>query len=148
MLALPNDKWRLFVINLVTGKPGQGAQVRAYVAAGCAGSRKTAIVEASKMIRDERVVAAIGEESRKWLRAGHPHAVAALHAMVRNTKHRDHARAVSMILDRTDPVVSNQMVHVHKTDNTGMALVDGSRLRRQPWGSTLHSSWGRTASRS
>jgi phage terminase small subunit len=124
MLALPNDRWRNFVVCLVTGKPGHGSATRAYKEAGFESSTRTATVQASRMVRDERILAAIGEESRKWLRAGHPHAVAALHKMVANSKHKDHARAVEAVLARVDPITTNQFVHVTRVDNTGEALIE------------------------
>jgi hypothetical protein len=46
------------------------------------------------------------------VRAGAPEAVNALYGMIRNPEHKDHARAVAMVLDRTDPVVSQQNVQV------------------------------------
>jgi hypothetical protein len=59
------------------------------------------------MSRDERLIAAVAEESKKVIRLGHPEAVAAVLALVRNSKHRDHMRAVDAVLSRADPIESH-----------------------------------------
>jgi hypothetical protein len=58
------------------------------------------------------MIAAIAEESKKIVRAGSPEAVSALYAMIRNPDHKGHERAVAMVLDRADPVVTQQNVQV------------------------------------
>jgi hypothetical protein len=61
------------------------------------------------------MVAAIAEESRKLLRAGAPQAVKAVHDGILNPNHPAHAKFVAMLLDRTDPQESKQLVDVtHK----------------------------------
>ena len=131
MRALPNDRWRLFVMNLVTGKQGQGAQVNAYRAAGYGGTQKTQIVQAHRLSRDERVIAAIAEECRKLIRVGHPEAVNALFAMIRDASHRDHARAVGMLLDRVDPVTVQQNIAVtHRHESPDQEALEELRALR------------------
>ena len=110
MRALPNDRWRNFVHHIVTGKPGYGGNARAYRLAGFAGSPTTQRRGAHRLVRDDRVIAAIAEEARKVVRIGHPEAVNALFNMIRDPKHRDHARAVAAVLDRCDPVVTTQKI--------------------------------------
>jgi hypothetical protein len=64
---------------------------------------------------DPRIQAALAEEARKIVRGGAPEAANALLAMVRNPEHRDHARAVNMVLARTDPEVARHDISVtHK----------------------------------
>jgi hypothetical protein len=65
-----------------------------------------------KLMRDPRMVAAVAEESRKYLRAGAPEAVAAVRALVRNPDHPGHVRGIQMTLDRADPVESRSFVEV------------------------------------
>jgi hypothetical protein len=65
-----------------------------------------------RLMQDDRVIAAIAEESRKMLRAGAPEAVKALQNMIRDPKHRDHARAVAMALDRCDPITTKHLIDV------------------------------------
>lgn len=114
MRALPNDRWREFVRHLVTGKPGHGAVTRAFRAAGLGGrsSRLNQARDAYKLSHDERIIAAVTEESRKVLRVAHPEAVKALLDMVRSPDHKDHARAVESVLARTDPVVARTDLNV------------------------------------
>ena len=116
----------------VTGKPGWGAPTRAYRAAGFAGTQPTQTREAHRLCRDERVIAAIAEESRKVVRVGHPEAVNALFNMIRDPTHRDHARAVAAVLDRCDPVVTTQkidVVHRHESPDQ-RALEELKALRK------------------
>jgi phage terminase small subunit len=113
MMALSNDRQRNFVIALVTGEPAHGCLTRAYLAAGYEPSnRKNAGKAAHELSRDERVIAAIAEEARKTVRVHHPEAALALLNLIRNPEHKDHARAVAMVLDRVDPVNSHQSVTV------------------------------------
>jgi hypothetical protein len=114
MRALPNDQWRAFCHELITGKPGHGRYARAARVAGFGKTSTTTNVAkiAWKIAHDDRMIAAITEESRKYLRGGHPEAVNALLAMIRDSGHRDHGRAVLSLLDRVDPVVSKQTVDV------------------------------------
>jgi len=89
-----NERQREFVRYLVTEKPGYGALTRAYRKAGYGKTSKAATLskEAHHMSRDERIIAAIAEESRKVIRVGHPEAVAALFNLIRDPAHRDRAR--------------------------------------------------------
>jgi hypothetical protein len=79
MRALPNDQWRAFVELYLTSKPGYGAATNAYRRAGFSTSLRMSMHNgASRLMRDDRIVAAIAEESRKIIRSGAPEAVAAL----------------------------------------------------------------------
>ena len=115
MRALPNDRWRDFVFHLVTGPPAMAH--RHALPDSLASARRTRIRTAlttspTVMAHDPRTIAAIAEQSKLVVRAGAPEAVNALYGMIRNPDHKDHARAVAMVLDRTDPVVSQQNVNV------------------------------------
>ena len=115
MKALPNDRWRAFVRALVADTKGFGAVTRAARTAGFgrANTKPSSLSkQAHDLSRDERVIAAIAEESRKVIRVGHPEAVTALFNLVRDPEHRDHARAVAMVIDRCDPAITKHMVDV------------------------------------
>jgi hypothetical protein len=137
MQALPNDKWRDFVRYRVLD-PGHGGLVRSYIRAGFgARSRPTASranlrKDAHKLSRDQRILDAIGEESRKLIRAGHPEAVAALFQVIRDVGHKDRVRAISTILDRCDPLESKYQIDVtHRTiDPDREAVEEITALRR------------------
>jgi hypothetical protein len=117
MRKLPNDKWRAFVVAYVTGKPGLGAITRAARLAGFGGKGGTSVhlrKQAWQLAHDDRMVAAIAETAKKVIRAHAPEAVSALQALIRNPEHRDHVRAIAMILARTDPEVQygvQEVVH-------------------------------------
>jgi hypothetical protein len=134
MRALPNDQWRVFCHELVTGKPGHGRYARAARAAGF-GKDSTPTNTAKiawKIAHDDRMIAAITEESREYLRGSHPEAVAALLAMIRTPAHRDHGRAVLSLLDRVDPVVSKQIVDVnHRIIDPDQEALEELRALRQ-----------------
>jgi hypothetical protein len=134
MRALPNDQWRKFCYSLVTGAPGHGRYARAARVAGFgAGSTPTNQAKiAWRMAHDDRMIAAITEESRKYLRGAHPEAVAALLNMIRDEDHRDHGRAVLSLLDRVDPVISKQNIEVtHKIIDADEEALEELRALRQ-----------------
>jgi hypothetical protein len=135
MRALPNDKWRAFVFALVSDTKGHGAATRAALAAGFGRpttKRTTLTKDAYHLRHDERVIAAIAEESRKMLRVGHPEAVAALYNVIRDPTHRDHMRAVAALLDRADPVISKHLVDVtHRTEDPDRAALEELKALRK-----------------
>ena len=126
MRALPNDRWRLFVETYLWetftngNKNNYGAQAAAARKAGFgsteeqadhAGAYRMAVAE-----RRSEWSPPIAEEARKLLRAGAPQAVKAVHDGILNPNHPSHAKFVSMLLDRTDPQESKQLVEVtHRT---------------------------------
>jgi hypothetical protein len=115
MRALPNNRWRAFVEFLLLEPPTVGAQTRACRRAGFGHARTKPITMAkiaSRLMRDDRVVAAIAEEARKLLRGGAPDAVKALLNLVRDPEAKDHARGIAMVLARTDPEVQRIDTHV------------------------------------
>jgi phage terminase small subunit len=115
MKALPSARWRAFVEFYLLEPPGYGAQTRAARRAGFghANSKPLTMARiATRLLHDDRILAAIAEESRKLLRAGAPEAVKALLGLVRNPDHRDHARGIALVLARTDPEVARHDVNV------------------------------------
>src|SRR5262249_25172563 len=135
MKALPNDRYRAFVEFYLLEKPGRGAQTAADRRAGFVKPRTTALSYAQisyRMVRDERVVAAIAEESRKLLRAGAPDAVKRLHDVINDPDHPGHIRAIAMLLDRADPVTSHQTIEVtHKHVDSDQEAIEELRALRQ-----------------
>lgn len=120
------ERQRAFVRALLTGKPGYGSVTKAYRAAGYRASKPNR--EGFALVRTPKVIEAISEEAKKLTRGvGHAEAVAALFNMIRDPKHRDHARAVATILDRVDPVITTQKIDVRHTDMTGEAMI--ARIR-------------------
>jgi hypothetical protein len=116
MKRLPNDRWRAFVQAYVTDpKPGHGMQKRAYLAAGFKGNDGTARVAAHDMMRDERIIEAIAEESKKLLRVFYPQAQAKLFQIINDEEPASvpaQVRAIDMVLSRCDPVETKQIIDV------------------------------------
>jgi hypothetical protein len=107
MKALPTDRHRAFVRALYTVRPGFGARVKAAKLAGfgCQHSTpQTMATIASRLSHDERVLAAIAEEDKKFIRSSAPRAIGALSRLIENPNAKDHVRGIAMVLDRTMPV--------------------------------------------
>src|ERR1019366_7877858 len=57
-----------------------------------------------RLMQDEQIQAAIIEASRKVLRGMAPGAGRAVHNLINDPAHKDHARALDMVLSRSDPI--------------------------------------------
>ena len=117
-LAALSEKRRKFVIALYdedAPRKGDGLLIYAAMVAGYGtptSSKKSLSVIANRIVHDDRVQAAVTEYSQRCLRAIPPEAIQALKSLIRDPKHRDHARAIAMVLDRSDPLVTNHNVKV------------------------------------
>ena len=141
MRALPNDRWRAFVEFYLLGtftnhrKNNFGPQAQAARKAGFGGPKTTPKIMAQlgwKLMRDDRIIAAVAEESRKLLRSGAPEAVKALQNMVRDPTHPGHVRSVGMSLDRLDPLESHQTIDViHKHIDRDQEEIEEFRAVKQ-----------------
>jgi len=141
MRALPNDRWRAFVEFYLLGtftnhrKNNFGPQAQAARKAGFGGPKTTPKIMAQlgwKLMRDDRIIAAVAEESRKLLRSGAPEAVKAVRDGVRDPTHKDHARFVAMTLDRTDQLESHQTIDViHKHIDRDQEEIEEFRAVKQ-----------------
>jgi hypothetical protein len=119
MKALPSDRHRAFVLALYQIKPGYGANVKAAKMAGFGTSTSSAqswSAIATRLAHDERILAAVFEEDQKRIRASAPRAIRALAHLVESPAHKDHARAIGMVLDRVHPVETTHHVKVERTD--------------------------------
>jgi phage terminase small subunit len=136
MQALSEQR-RDFVYHYVTAPPKKGSLVEAYRQAGYGqGSTPTIQAKAAwRLSRDARVLAAITEESKKILRVAFPEAANALVNLVRDDTHREHGRAIQMIMDRAFPVETKhniEVVHTTKdSDTEGVELL--REYRKQGW---------------
>ena len=134
MRALSNNRHRAFVEFYLLEKPGHGAQTNAARRAGFGHSRTTPLNMAriaSRLMRDDRIIAAIAEEARKIVRGGAPEAAKALLELVRNSDHKDHARGIAMVLARTDPEVQQHDLHVtHRIADPDQEALEELRAAR------------------
>jgi phage terminase small subunit len=127
MRALPSDRHRAFVLALYQIKPGYGAHVKAAKMAGfgtSTSSPKSWSVIASNLAHDEKIQAALHEEDQKRIRAVAPRAVQALERLIEDPKHKDHARAIGMTLERVHPSETYHTVRVERdeTDHDAEAV--------------------------
>jgi phage terminase small subunit len=130
-----NARQRLFVEFLILEPPTVGAQTRAARRAGYGTARSTALTMAQlayQLTRNEKVLAAIAEEARKLLRAGGVEATKALLNLVHDNAHKDHIKAVDMVLKRTDPEIERHDFNVtHKILNADEEELEELRALRQ-----------------
>ncbi len=128
MAALPTDKQRAFVVALFLAPMKRGALIYAARAAGYGtddSTNKSLGVMAARLMADERVQEAIAEESHKRLRGLAPRAIVAIESLVNNPAHKDHGRALDMVISRADPVATTHNVRVSDdrlSPNAGMAM--------------------------
>jgi hypothetical protein len=78
-------------------------------------SSKSLGVIAGRIIHDDDVQDAIKEHAHRVMRAIPPEAIRALKELIRDPKHRDHARAIAMVIDRTDPLQTLTTVRIEDT---------------------------------
>jgi hypothetical protein len=133
MKALSNDQQRAFVYSYVRQKPRRGALVAAAREAGYCKNSTPAIAAkfAWKLSRDQRVLAAITEESRKILFCAFPEGANALINLIRDPGHKEHGRALVMLLDRTFPAESRHTVEVtHKVVDPDQEALEELRALR------------------
>jgi hypothetical protein len=134
MKALPSDRHRAFVRALYQVKPGHGMYVKAAKLGGFGSPTSTPqsmATIASRLKSDERVIAAISEEDQKHIRGAAPRALRALDRLIETPGHKDHARGIAMVLDRTMPLETVHSVTVaHKHDVTPDAKETAQILQR------------------
>jgi phage terminase small subunit len=129
-----NEQQQEFVYLYVSAPPRRGSLVEAYRQAGY-GEGSTPANQAKgawRLAHDERVLAAIHEETRKIIRAAYPEAVNAWINLLRSPDHRDHGRAVSEGLSRALPVETKHNIEVvHTTKDSDMEAVEELRAARE-----------------
>jgi hypothetical protein len=115
MKALTSDRHRAFVIALYEIPRGHGAQVKAAKMAGfgtTASSPQSWAAIASRLAHDEKILLAMREEDERRIRASAPRAIRALAHLIETPDHKDHGRALGMVLDRVHPVETTHTVKV------------------------------------
>jgi phage terminase small subunit len=129
-----SPRWRAFVEFFLMESPGHGAATAAARRAGF-GSQSSPLVcaqLASKLLHDSRILEALAEEAKKIVRAGAPEAAQALINLVRDPTHREHGRAVSMLLARTDPEITRNDINVtHRIVDPDTEAIEELRALRQ-----------------
>ena len=129
-----NERQQNFVYLYVSAKPRRGALVEAYRQAGY-GKGSTPSIQAKaawQLSHDERVLAAITEESRKIIRTAFPTAANALVNLLLDSEHREHGRAIGMVMERAFPAETRHSVEVvHKTVDPDAEAIEELRALRK-----------------
>jgi hypothetical protein len=115
MAALANDKRRAFVLALFRAPRGKGQVLWAARMAGYGtptSSEKCLGAIGSRLKADETVQDAIDEVCRNEIRALGPDAIMGVRELIKDKSHRDHGRALGMIIDRIAPVTTNHNVNL------------------------------------
>ena len=114
-MAAINEKQRLFVRALFESPKKHGAATFAARAAGYGSPTSSAqsfASIASRLCSDPKVQDAIQEESRKYVTVMGPLAVRALKNLLGTAGHKDHGRAVGILMDRIAPIELTHTVKV------------------------------------
>jgi phage terminase small subunit len=114
MLAL-TDKQRRYVIALFEAPKSHGSLTFAARRAGYGtptSSRNSLSQMAHNLNNDAKVQAAIAEVSQQYITVLGPHAVRALKKLLDDPAHRDHGRALGIVMDRVAPQQSTLAVKV------------------------------------
>lgn len=117
MNALPSDRHRAFIENLFIVRPGHGAAAKSAKLAGFGSetsSPQSIASISSRLMHNERVLDALREYSENFIRGSSPAALQALRKLISTPGHKDHARGISMILNRVHPA---EMVSTIKVEH-------------------------------
>jgi hypothetical protein len=98
MLALRDDRMRLFVWWMANGAPSVAAAARA---AGYSDVKEGAKVRGCVLMQQPAILEALKETSEKTMRSLAPFALSKARAILDDPRHPSHGRMVETILDRT-----------------------------------------------
>jgi phage terminase small subunit len=104
LMSALTAKQRGFVVALYDVRPGRGIATRAARKAGYGGTPGSTRMAAFRLMHSEKIQAAISEFATALMPRMGLRAVRALSNLIEDASHRDHARAVGMALDRTQPL--------------------------------------------
>lgn len=110
-----NERQKRFVHALFLAPKSHGSRTFAARAAGygtATSSRKSLSQIGHQLSTDVKVQAAISEVSASYLTTLGPPAVRALRKLLEDPKHKDHGRALGIIMDRVTPVQSTAVLKV------------------------------------
>lgn len=137
MRALPNDRWRRFVIacNQPDVRTGGVNYTQAAEDAGYnTTNRKSLGVIAHTLAHDERIQAAMLEESKRRVGAALPIATAAIIGIISNplAKASDILKAAGMLMDRGGmPMTTEHNVNVAKIKSQTEQIADAVKLCKE-----------------
>lgn len=124
-MAALSDKQRRFVVALFEAPKSHGSLTFAARRAGYGNensSRQSLSQMAHQLSGDPKIQAAIAEVSQQYITVLGPHAVRALKNVLSNPAHRDHGRALGIVMDRVAPQNSTHTVKVEHEAAPSMQL--------------------------
>jgi phage terminase small subunit len=133
MRALKTERQRRFVIALFDAPRKEGRIIFAARVAGYGtetSTNKSLGVIGSRLNVSDSIQAAIAEESHRQLRSLSPSAIQALENLLADPSHRDHARGIGMILDRSDQVQTTHNVVVEHKEPAAVVAATKKVLER------------------
>jgi hypothetical protein len=115
MLALPERQQQFVIALFTTVRPGFGAASKAARVAGFGtptSSPQSIATISSRLMNDERVLDGMREYGERFIRSTAPAAIRAMHKLILTPSHKDHGRAVGMLLDRIHPLETVSTLNV------------------------------------
>jgi hypothetical protein len=112
-MARLNERQRMFVRALFEAPKKHGAATFATRASGYGtptSSAQSIATISSRLCSDPKIQDAIQEESRKYVTTLGPMAVRALKNLLGTSSHKDHGRALGILMERIAPVESTHTV--------------------------------------
>jgi hypothetical protein len=123
MRALPSDRWRAAAVArfmVPVGGRWSGNSEACRVAGFASATQHSMRATAYKVFHDQRMLAALDELSREFLRGGVPDALAVVHEIMADTKHKDRLKAAQVIINYAHPVQTAHHVTVEHVDDRRM----------------------------
>jgi hypothetical protein len=133
MRALATDRQRAFVRALFDAPSKDGRVSWAARAAGYGtptSSDKVFSTIGARLHTSEPIQRAIAEHSARVLRGLSPSAIKALEDLIANPLHRDHARGIAMVLERSDPIETRHNVTVEHKDERQLVAATKEVIER------------------
>ena len=122
MRALPSDRWRAAAVARFMVQPGVGGgNTAACRIAGFGSTTKGSMkVTAFNVFHDPRMLAAMRELGEQFLRGGVRDAIAVVHEIMGDKKHKDRLKAAQVIINYAHPVQTAHHVTVEHVDDRRM----------------------------
>jgi hypothetical protein len=126
MRKLPNDRWRAAAVARFMVQPGRGGgnaaacRIAGFGNAEGASTSESMRAIAYKVFHDRRMVEALHELGDQFLRGGVPDAIAVVHEIMGDQKHKDRLKAAQVIINYAHPVQTAHHVTVEHVDDRRM----------------------------
>jgi hypothetical protein len=122
MRKLPSDRWRAAAVaRFMVASGGRGGNAAACRAAGFAGTTPGSMkVIAHRVFHDPRMLAALDELGREFLRGGAPDAISVMFEIMGDQTHKDRLKAAMCIINYAHPAQTAHHVTVEHVDDRRM----------------------------